>query len=227
MATAIRQIANLPSTEDLDKRWMNAIAQSLPAGTSVLDAGAGQCQYRPMFTRQKYTAVDACVGDAAWNFSQIDIQAFLDRLPIKSSTFDQAILMNVLEHVPNPEEVLKELGRVPRPGGELYIAVPFSGREHQIPYDFYRYTRYGLEYLLTQAGFTVDYIQPVGADVYRLWCVLTEAGFHFQKSMLGRIYQLPLFALKLYLKLFRNRLERFELDYAGTGAWHAKATRHA
>jgi SAM-dependent methyltransferase len=225
--TQVRQVANLKSTGDLDKDWLSGIARSLPSGASVLDAGAGQCQYQPMFAQQKYVAVDACVGDPAWDFSQIHIKAFLHDLPIDSSSFDYVILMNVLEHLPNPWDVLRELGRVLRMGGEIYIAVPFSGREHQTPYDFYRYTRYGLEYLLKSAGFSVDYIQPVGGDVYRLWCVLSEMGFHFQRSLMGRAYQLPMFALKLYLARFKSRLETFEVDYAGTGAWHVKATRVA
>jgi SAM-dependent methyltransferase len=178
-----------------------------------------------MFSAQEYTAVDACVGDAAWDFSQIHIQAFLHDLPLQNGTFDCVILMNVLEHVPNPVEVIKELSRVLRLGGELYIAVPFSLREHQIPYDFYRYTRYGLTYLLNEAGFKVEYVSPVGGDIYRLWCVASEMGYHFRRTGLGRLYQLPIFALKLYLTLFRKQLETFEVDYAGTCAWHVKAIK--
>jgi SAM-dependent methyltransferase len=222
---AVRKLASLPETEHLDKLWMSRIAESLPAGSYVLDAGAGQCQYRAMFAQQRYVAVDLCVGDATWDFSSIHVRGALDRLPMQGSTFDHVILMNVLEHVPNPADVLKELSRVLRPGGELYVAVPFSGREHQIPYDFYRYTRYGLAFLLEQAGFNADYIEPVGADIYRLWCVLSEQGHHFKRSQLGRLYQFPIWLLKLYISVFRNRLESFEVDSAGTGAWHVKATK--
>jgi hypothetical protein len=61
----------------------------------------------------------------------------------------------VLEHLPEPATVLRELHRVLKPSGTLWMTAPLFYVEHERPYDFYRYTRYGLRHLLDQAGFEV------------------------------------------------------------------------
>jgi SAM-dependent methyltransferase len=63
--------------------------------------------------------------------------------------------------------VVCELGRILEPGGRLLLVAPHQWEEHQQPHDYYRYTRYGLDYLLSQAGFTEIDIQPVGG-IFRL-----------------------------------------------------------
>src|SRR5581483_6584928 len=66
----------------------------------------------------------------------------------------------VLEHVAEPQKVITELHRVLRPGGSLFLTVPLVGELHEEPYDFYRYTPYGLRHLFERAGFVVDSIAP-------------------------------------------------------------------
>jgi hypothetical protein len=48
-------------------------AQSLPFGARVLDAGAGEGRYRHHFSRQRYCGLDLAVGDAAWDYSRLDV----------------------------------------------------------------------------------------------------------------------------------------------------------
>lgn len=141
---------------------VEAFARRLGAGARLLDAGAGEARFAPKFQAQRYTSVDLAVGDATWNYGGIDTLADLAHLPFRDSCFDAAINIVTLEHVPEPGQVLTEIARVLRPGAPLLLVAPHEWEEHQQPHDYYRYTRYGLSYLLTRAGFAEIEIQPVG-----------------------------------------------------------------
>jgi len=141
---------------------VHALASSLPAGALVLDAGSGEGQYRLHFDRQRYLGVDLGLGDVKWNYSRLDAVADLARLPFPAEAFDAALHIVTLEHVPEPLKVLQEISRVLRPGAPLLIVVPQEWEVHQAPHDYYRYTRYGISYLLESAGFQDLNIQPAG-----------------------------------------------------------------
>lgn len=140
-------------------RFLAAAAGELPARSRVLDAGAGQAPYRELFRHCDYTTLD-------WELSphsaarHADVVAPLDRIPLVDRSFDAVISTQVLEHVPRPAEVLDELFRVLRPAGELFLTAPLVWSLHEEPYDFYRFTRYGLEELLRSAGFTDVHVKP-------------------------------------------------------------------
>jgi SAM-dependent methyltransferase len=139
-----------------------AFGRDLPAGARVLDAGAGEAQYARYFARQRYCAVDLAVGDAAWDYSRLDAIADLTALPFRDRAFDAAINIVTLEHVPDPARALAEIARTLAPGGRLLLAAPHEWEVHQAPHDYFRYTRYGLQHLLEQAGLEPLEIRPVG-----------------------------------------------------------------
>jgi SAM-dependent methyltransferase len=139
-----------------------AFAASLPAGTRVLDAGAGEGSYSHHFAKQRYCALDLGIGDAAWNYSRLDVIGDLENLPFRDAAFDACINVVTLEHVREPAAVVRELARSLVPGGRLLLVAPHEWEEHQQPHDYYRYTRYGLAYLLESAGLTELSITPVG-----------------------------------------------------------------
>ena len=139
-----------------------AFARALPAGARVLDAGSGEGRYRHHFTRQRYWGVDLAVGDAAWDYSQVDAVADLTALPFRAATFDAAVHIVTIEHLKEPGRALAEIARTLAPGGTLLIAAPQEWEVHQAPHDYFRYTRYGLAYLLEQAGFEVREMRAVG-----------------------------------------------------------------
>ena len=137
-------------------------SQSLKPNTRVLDAGAGEGQYKRHFMSHRYTGFDLAVGDQTWDYTGLDARGDLEALPFADGTFDAVVSVVTLEHVRNPQKVVAEMGRVLRPGGQLLLIVPHQWEEHQQPHDYFRYTRYGVRYLLESAGFREIRVEPVG-----------------------------------------------------------------
>jgi SAM-dependent methyltransferase len=148
----------------LDWDWFLKEVQSvIKPGNTLLDAGAGECKWRDNFTDCNYISLDYKVGDRSWDYRHIDIEADLNKeIPMPDESVDIVISIQVLEHLSNPQQALKELSRVLRPGGHIFLTTPFAYQEHQQPFDYYRYTRYGMQYLLEQANLSPLLIQPMG-----------------------------------------------------------------
>jgi SAM-dependent methyltransferase len=133
-------------------RFVTAAAGAAPDGGLVLDAGAGNGLYRSHFDRVGYEAADfeAVPGkDYADNHYVCDLAA----IPVGDDRYDLVLFSQVLEHLPEPLEVLGELRRVLKPGGQIFASAPLFYEEHEQPYDYYRYTQFGLRRLFDAAGF--------------------------------------------------------------------------
>ena len=137
-------------------------AASLPPGARVLDAGAGEARHAEFFRAQRYCAIDLAVGDPAWNYRKLDCIADLAALPFAPASFDALLNIVTLEHLPDPARALSEMARVLRPGAPVLVAAPHEWEVHQSPHDYFRYTRHGLEHLLSKAGFQDIQIIPAG-----------------------------------------------------------------
>jgi SAM-dependent methyltransferase len=134
---------------------IESFARQLPEDARILDAGAGQGQYAHFFAGRRYCGVDLTVGDAAWDYGRLDAIADLTALPFPNATFAAALHIVTIEHLREPACALAELARTLVPGATLLIAAPHEWEVHQAPHDYFRYTRYGLAYLLEKTGFEV------------------------------------------------------------------------
>jgi SAM-dependent methyltransferase len=137
------------------ERFLGEAAAALPKDGMVLDAGAGECQYQYLFAHARYESVDFAKFEDAI-YGKLTYVSDLAGLPMEDARYDMVVCTQVLEHVPDPLVVLKELHRVLKPGGQLWLTSPFFYPEHHQPYDFYRYTQFGFKHLLGQAGFEVN-----------------------------------------------------------------------
>jgi SAM-dependent methyltransferase len=142
--------------------FVRRAAAGFKPGARVLDAGAGECIYRPLFPGGGYVAIDRGIGDGAWNYGKLDALADLERTPFAAGSFDGVVCTETLEHVARPAVVLRELRRVIRGGGTLVLTVPFLQGVHQAPHDYFRYTPFGLRHLLAEAGFEVVELSAAG-----------------------------------------------------------------
>jgi SAM-dependent methyltransferase len=196
-------------------------AGGLSDGARVLDAGAGEGQYAARFARQRYCGVDLAVGDAGWDYSGLDVCADLVRLPFRAGSFAAAIHLVTIEHVREPKQVLGEVARVLAPGGRILIAAPQDWEIHQAPHDYYRYTRYGLEYLLSEAGFDQIDVRPAGG-YFRLMARRLANGLQFFSGGFRWIWFVPAAlllapaALILPFLDFLDRDRNFTLGYLCT-----------
>lgn len=131
----------------------------------VLDAGCGRgevlAEFRRVGVTVDYFGVDLGVGDPSWEF-RVTAVADLHRLPFSDAVFDKVICTEVLEHVDQPDVVFAELSRVLRPGGKLFLAVPFVWHTHQEPFDRYRFSRHVLELLAKNNGLDIEKLEPAG-----------------------------------------------------------------
>ncbi len=125
-----------------------ALAPSIRGRT--LDIGCGSKPYERYFNTREYVGleIEGRNKDADFHY---DGTVF----PFENEQFDSVLTSQVLEHVFNPKEFLLEINRVLRPGGVFLITVPFVWDEHEQPYDYARYSSFGLSHLLQNQGFEV------------------------------------------------------------------------
>ena len=77
------------------------------------------------------------------------------RLPFRNNEFDTIILSDVLEHIPVPEDLWKEMARVLARSGSIMMNVPFYYWIHERPHDYYRYTEFALRRFVETSGLTL------------------------------------------------------------------------
>lgn len=121
----------------------------------ILDVGCGEKPYANLFAATEYIGID--IEQSGHNHSRSNIDVFYDGLniPFEDNSFDSIVCFEVLEHVFEPEKIIQEMYRVLKPGGKLILTTPFIWNEHEIPYDYGRYTYFGLKHLFTKNSFTV------------------------------------------------------------------------
>jgi ubiquinone/menaquinone biosynthesis C-methylase UbiE len=154
-------VANEPTR----RAWLAKTLSELPAGASLLDAGAGECAYKKYCGHLRYVAQDLARYDGtgevglqmgSWDTSNIDLVSDITNIPVRDASFDAVLCTEVLEHVSDPIAALKELDRLLKPGGTLIITAPFVSMTHFAPYHFATgFSRYFYEAHLRGRGFAI------------------------------------------------------------------------
>jgi SAM-dependent methyltransferase len=127
-----------------------AAATGTGADFRVLDAGAGQLPYKPLFAHVSYEAADIVAAPG------LDYVCDISQMPVEDGRYDLVLCSQTLEHVMNPITVLKEFERILKPGGTVWLTAPLFYAEHVIPYDYFRYTRFAWRKMARRAGLVVD-----------------------------------------------------------------------
>jgi len=135
-------------------RYVRLLAPQLNG--KLLDFGCGSKPYKALFTNvSSYTGLDIEVSGHSHKNEQIDVYYDGKAIPFEDGSFDNIFSTEVFEHIFNIEKILPEINRVLKQGGGLLITCPFVCPEHEVPYDYARYTSFGIRHLLEQHGFSI------------------------------------------------------------------------
>jgi SAM-dependent methyltransferase len=158
------------------ERDLATFAASIPPGSKILDAGSGNQPYKALFSNHVYETADFEKVDKTYQASTYVCD--LAHIPTEDQTFDAIIFTQVMEHLPDPTAVIHELLRVLKPGGYLFYSGPLFYEEHEVPYDFFRYTQYGVRHLFTSVGFTIEDIHWLEGYMGTLTYLLNRLAKH-------------------------------------------------
>ena len=120
----------------------------------LLDVGCGTKPYENICNVDEYIGLEIDdEGNRQHNYADV----FYDgkTIPFEDKSFDSILSNQVFEHVFNPNQFLKEINRVTKVGGKFLITVPFVWDEHEQPYDYARYSSFGLKHILAENGFEI------------------------------------------------------------------------
>ena len=122
----------------------------------VVDIGCAEAKPRAYLPDgADYLGIDYYATATEWYGTRPDLFADAQRLPLKNNCVDHILLLDVLEHLPAPEQCLAEIHRTLKPGGSLTVQVPFVYPVHDAPLDFHRWTRFGLLNAARKHGYNV------------------------------------------------------------------------
>lgn len=186
----------------------------------LIDLGCGKA---PLFLKYRdFAASVTCVdwSNTLHKNENLDVECDLSkRLPFETASFDTVILSDVLEHLPEPRLLWGELARIMAPGGRLLMNVPYFYPLHEVPFDFYRYSRFALERFARGNGFDIIELEPLGGSPEVLTDILAK---HIQFiPIVGKLMARSIQALTLAFvrttagrRISKRSAEYYPLGYA-------------
>lgn len=151
----------------------------------TLDIGCGQKPYEKLFNSTQYIGLEI---DSPENRQNKKANYFYDgtNFPFQDNEFDSIITNQVFEHVFNPGVFLQEISRVLKPGGMLLITVPFVWDEHEQPYDYARYSSFGLRSILEKYGFKIIEYKKSINDIRLIFQLVND--YIYKKTVTKNVY---------------------------------------
>lgn len=187
----------------------------------VYDLGCGERPYESFVLKnaKEYIGVD-------WSKTLHDLKADLffdlnEIFPLDSNKIDTVMSISVMEHLYNPQLFLNEIYRILKPEGTLLLQVPFQWYIHEAPFDYFRYTEYGLKYLIKNAGFDDIFIEAT-SGFWISWILKINYIIYGVISIFPKIVRIfihciltPLFVLNQWIAYFLDKIYKYTPETAG------------
>ena len=141
----------------------------------LIDLGCGKVPFFEAY-RGYFDSVTCVDWPGSAHGSQfIDVAHDLTKpLPFPDQEFDTVLLSDVLEHIPEPQQLCNEMARILRPGGVCLMNTPFFYWLHEIPNDYYRFTEFAIRKLLENASFEIVVVKATGGTPEILTDILAK-----------------------------------------------------
>jgi len=153
--------------------WREIKSMSSHISGRVLDVGCGEKPYESLFQCRQNLGIEIATP-LNRKKSKADLYYDGSRFPVEDASFDWVVCSQVFEHVFSPKEFLSEIARVLKADGGLLMTVPFIWDEHEQPFDFARYSSFGLRSLLESHGFVILEHRKTLTDIRVLFQMLND-----------------------------------------------------
>lgn len=185
----------------------------------LIDLGCGTKPYQHLFTNcSEYLGLDIEESGNKDSKSLVDIYYDGRTFPFDNNSVDCFFSSETFEHIFNLDEILAEINRTLKPGGYLLASCPFFFPEHEVPYDFARYSSFGLQSLLEKHGFEITEYRKTGSflsamiQMTALYIYYFINRIPFVKHLLFILLITPLLLLALLIDaVFPDRIKRHDL----------------
>ena len=127
-------------------KWIEVTLKKVPSGLRILDAGAGNQQFRRFCLHLVYVSQDFGKYDGKgdevglqtgeFDYGKTDIVSDIIAIPQPDASFDAIMCTEVLEHLPMPEAAIQEFSRLLKDSGHLILTAPFCSLTHFAPYHY-------------------------------------------------------------------------------------------
>ncbi|MDQ7083782.1 MAG: class I SAM-dependent methyltransferase [Sulfurovum sp.] len=193
--------------------WVEEKLKSIESGLKILDAGCGPQNYRKFCSHLEYKSQDFAQYDGQgdgnalhnkeWKYGEIDYIGNIWDIAEENNSFHVILCTEVIEHIPYPNETIKEFSRLLKPKGLLIITAPFASLPHMTPYYYY-------------SGFYKQWYIDMAKDNNMEVVEIVENGnaYDFVGQELNRIpsyssHKLVKLFLKIYFRIFTIPLLNF------------------
>jgi len=169
-----------------NEHWHHSQIGKQVAGT-VLDIGCAD-QYIKTYIQanHNYIGLDYYQTAVHWYATQPHVYGDAQALPFANNSMDTVLLLDVLEHLPRPEDCISEIARVLKPSGTFVLQVPFIYPLHDAPLDFHRWTQHGLQKIVQKYGFIIRQQIQIGKPLETAGLLLNIA---ISKTILNWLQQ--------------------------------------